>query len=215
MLLIQETRTKKLFCLMGYMAVGKDTIQKEVLKYFDGKVQPVVSTTTRPMRPGEQEGVEYYFISDEEFFRLGGEQAFAETRIYHTKVQENGVEKDAIWKYGIERMELEKNDYLITIVDAEGFKELKEYIGRMRIVPIFISTPIEEIKQRALKRGDLEAEVDRRIASDIERFRDFKVKTVFPIVYNHEGDLDKAVKEVCTIIEKHMKEVESRFQKKK
>ena len=85
----------------------------------------------------------------------------------------------------------------------------------MRIVPIFISTPIEEIKQRALKRGDLEAEVDRRIASDIERFRDFKVKTVFPIVYNHEGDLDKAVKEVCTIIEKHIKEVENRCQKKK
>ena len=136
--MIQETRTKKLFCLMGYMAVGKDTIQKEVLKYFDGKVQPVVSTTTRPMRPGEQEGVEYYFISDEEFFRLGGEQAFAETRIYHTKVQENGVEKDAIWKYGIERMELEKNDYLITIVD--DIKETgSDACGEMEnIIPLYM-----------------------------------------------------------------------------
>ena len=154
----RNVKAKKIFALLGYMGVGKDTILKQVLKDMDD-VKPIISTTTRPMRKGETEGVEYYFIDDTEFFRRGTD--FVEQRIYHTKVKENGVEKDATWRYGIERMELEKDDYLIVIVDSVGYKELKNYVGNNKIVPIFISAPQEELKARALARGDLEAEVDR------------------------------------------------------
>lgn len=56
-----------------------------------------------------------------------------------------------------------KDNYLIVIVDSIGFKELKAYVGNNKIVPIFITAPQEEIKARALARGDLEAEVDRRL----------------------------------------------------
>ena len=131
----RNVRAKKIFALLGYSSVGKDTILKQVLKDMDD-VKPIISTTTRPMRKGETEGVEYYFIDDTEFFRRGTD--FVEQRIYHTKVKENGVEKDATWRYGIERMELEKDDYLIVIVDSIGYKELKDYVGNNKIVPIFI-----------------------------------------------------------------------------
>ena len=200
----RNVRAKKIFALLGYMSVGKDTILKQVLKDMDD-VKPIISTTTRPMRKGETEGVEYYFIDDTEFFRRGTD--FVEQRIYHTKVKENGVEKDATWRYGIERMELEKDDYLIVIVDSVGYKELKNYVGNNKIVPIFISAPQEELKARALARGDLEAEVDRRLKDDYERFMDFRVRTVYHEVKNTNGRLEEAIKEVENIITKHINEV--------
>ena len=201
----RNVKAKKIFALLGYMGVGKDTILKQVLKDMDD-VKPIISTTTRPMRKGETEGVEYYFIDDTEFFRRGTD--FVEQRIYHTKVKENGVEKNATWRYGIERMELEKDDYLIVIVDSVGYKELKNYVGNNKIVPIFISAPQEELKARALARGDLEAEVDRRLKDDYERFLPFRIKTVYHEVKNGEGSLNEAVKEVEGIITKHINEVE-------
>ena len=200
----RNVKAKKIFALLGYMGVGKDTILKQVLKDMDD-VKPIISTTTRPMRKGETEWVEYYFIDDTEFFRRGTD--FVEQRIYHTKVKENGVEKDATWRYGIERAELEKDDYLIVIVDSVGYKELKNYVGNNKIVPIFISAPQEELKARALARGDLEAEVDRRLKDDYERFMDFRVRTVYHEVKNGEGRLEEAIKEVEGIITKHINEV--------
>ena len=200
----RNVKAKKIFALLGYMGVGKDTILKQVLKDIDD-VKPIISTTTRPMRKGETEGVEYYFIDDVEFFRRGTD--FVEQRIYNTKVKENGVEKDATWRYGIERAELEKDDYLIVIVDSVGYKELKNYVGNGKIVPIFISAPQEELKARALARGDLEAEVDRRLKDDYERFMDFRVRTVYHEVKNGEGRLEEAIKEVENIITKHINEV--------
>ena len=200
----RNVKAKKIFALLGYMGVGKDTILKQVLKDMDD-VKPIISTTTRPMRKGETEGVEYYFIDDTEFFRRGTD--FVEQRIYHTKVKENGVEKDTTWRYGIERMELEKDDYLIVIVDSVGYKELKNYVGNNKIVPIFISAPQEELKARALARGDLEVEVDRRLKDDYERFMDFRVRTVYHEVKNTNGRLEEAIKEVEGIITKHINEV--------
>lgn len=200
----RNVKAKKIFALLGYSSVGKDTILKQVLKDMDD-VKPIISTTTRPMRKGETEGVEYYFIDDTEFFRRGTD--FVEQRIYHTKVKENGVEKEATWRYGIERAELEKDDYLIVIVDSVGYKELKNYVGNNKIVPIFISAPQEELKARALARGDLEAEVDRRLKDDYERFMDFRVRTVYHEVKNGEGRLEEAIKEVENIITKHINEV--------
>ena len=200
----RNVKAKKIFALLGYSSVGKDTILKQVLKDMDD-VKPIISTTTRPMRKGETEGVEYYFIDDTEFFRRGTD--FVEQRIYHTKVKENGVEKDATWRYGIERAELEKDDYLIVIVDSVGYKELKNYVGNNKIVPIFISAPQEELKARALARGDLEVEVDRRLKDDYERFMDFRVRTVYHEVKNTNGRLEEAIKEVEGIITKHINEV--------
>ena len=191
---MRNVKAKKIFCLMGFSSSGKDTILKQVLKDIDD-VKPIISTTTRPMRKGETEGVEYYFIDDTEFFRRGTD--FVEQRIYHTKVKENGIE----------RMELEKDDYLIVIVDSVGYKELKNYVGNNKIVPIFISAPQEELRARALARGDLEAEVDRRLKDDYERFMDFRVRTVYHEVKNGEGRLEEAIKEVEGIITKHINEV--------
>ena len=115
----RNVRAKKIFALLGYMGVGKDTLLKQVLKDIDD-VKPIISTTTRPMRKGETEGVEYYFIDDTEFFRRGTD--FVEQRIYHTKVKENGIK--AVEKYKEVKPDLVLMD--ITMPELDGIGALKQ-----------------------------------------------------------------------------------------
>ena len=60
----------KLFVLMGKSATGKDTIYKEILKQKEIKLQTITPYTTRPIREGEQEGVEYHFVSVEQYEKM-------------------------------------------------------------------------------------------------------------------------------------------------
>ena len=61
----EENRMNKLFVLMGKSSTGKDTIFKEVLKNKEVELKTIVPYTTRPIREGEKDGVEYYFVSSE------------------------------------------------------------------------------------------------------------------------------------------------------
>jgi guanylate kinase len=58
-----------LILLSGPSGVGKSTVLKRVLEHFAGRLRLSVSATTRPPRPGEADGVDYYFLSPEEFQR--------------------------------------------------------------------------------------------------------------------------------------------------
>ena len=57
----------KILALFGKSASGKDTIQKWIVSNFPKITNKIVSCTTRPPREGEQEGVDYFFLTDEEF----------------------------------------------------------------------------------------------------------------------------------------------------
>ena len=57
----------KIYCLMGKSASGKDSIYKKILEKAPGRFKTIVSYTTRPIRSGETEGVEYHFVSVPEF----------------------------------------------------------------------------------------------------------------------------------------------------
>ena len=94
-------KVKKIFCIIGYMATGKDTIVTQASKILGDKVKVLVSHTTRPMRKGEKEGREYYFINNKEFLKMKEYGAFVESRKYNTKVEENGKITDATWFYGL------------------------------------------------------------------------------------------------------------------
>ena len=73
---------KRLFCLIGKSGAGKDTVFGELLKRTS--LRPVVTYTTRPMRQGEVNGREYYFVTDETMEKLSSENKIIEKRTYHT-----------------------------------------------------------------------------------------------------------------------------------
>ena len=72
----------KIIAISGFSGAGKDTIAKDIAKLFDLNV--VVSYTTRPRRPNEEEGVEYFFISDNEFCTKLIKNKLLITRCYET-----------------------------------------------------------------------------------------------------------------------------------
>ena len=66
--MIKQKTNGELIIISGTTCAGKDTVVKELLKRNDN-LSLAVSYTSRPIRDGEQEGVDYYFVSPEEFER--------------------------------------------------------------------------------------------------------------------------------------------------
>lgn len=173
---------KKIFCILGYTASGKDSIITEVSKQLSLPI--LVSHTSRPMREGEVEGITYKYV-DNEFFNNNN---FLEKREYSTEY--------GIWKYGLHEDELKDKPYSLFIVDSTGYKELQNKLGEDKLISIFIETDINILKERQAQRGDCPKEFSRRINDDIRRFTGF---TSDYIVYNNET-LEKSIQSVKDII---------------
>lgn len=155
---------KKKLILLGKSASGKDTLCK-LLKERGLKMG--VSHTTRPMRSHEIDGIDYHFISLDEFEKLESENFFIES------------EKFREWKYGRSQTEIEKADMLILTVS--GVSTLIKKFGRENfyIVETKCSTPTRV--RRSLERGDERNEIHRRLAADQIDFsahRDFQVDEI-------------------------------------
>ena len=74
----------KIICLMGKSSTGKDTIFKRLLEDDTLELKTIVPYTTRPIRVGERDGVEYFFTDEEGFQRLKDRGKIIEAREYHT-----------------------------------------------------------------------------------------------------------------------------------
>ena len=74
----------KIFYIMGKSSSGKDTIYKRLLECEDIPFHKIVMYTTRPIRQGEQDGVEYFFVSDKQRQELEDAGKIIELRSYNT-----------------------------------------------------------------------------------------------------------------------------------
>ncbi len=176
-------KNNKIVVLCGKSSSGKDTIMKLVLEVFKGDIHPVVSDTTRPMRDGETNGVEYNFLTPTEFAQHKKMGGYLESRSYNTI--ENG--EKAVWEYGTscDAIDLDKHNY-ITIVDLDGLEAIKNRFGR-RVVTIYIEVDDKVREKRAKSRGSFDqAEWDRRLKSDNDVFSESNVhNAVDHIMPNH------------------------------
>lgn len=165
----------KIYCIMGKSSSGKDTIFKMLLQEERLRLATIVSYTTRPIRAGEQNGVEYIFCDDGEAEALERAGKVIELRTYHT------VHGD--WKYFTVddgQVQLDKQDYLI-IGTLESFLKIREYYGREKVIPIYIEVEDGVRLQRALERERSQdapkyAEMCRRFLADEEDFSEEKIK---------------------------------------
>jgi guanylate kinase len=124
------------YLIVGATCAGKDKIAGYIAdEVEDFKI--IRSTTSRPIRPGEKNGVEYYFVSDEGFRKIMDEDGFIEYRVYHTVV--NDI-KDT-WYYGLEKKNVADThtDYIV-VMDYKGAEEFMEYFGRETWVLIYVKS---------------------------------------------------------------------------
>ncbi len=158
----------KIYYIMGKSSSGKDTIFKAVKNRFP-RFQTVALYTTRPAREGEQDGVEYFFVSEDKLGRYVREGKAIELRTYNTV--------HGAWKYATiddGQINLTKSDYLM-MGTLESYGKIKKYYGEENIAPIYIEVEDGERLARALLRERQQerpryAEMCRRFLADSEDF---------------------------------------------
>ena len=184
----------KIFYIMGKSASGKDTIYKELIEKIP-KFHSIVPYTTRPMREGEKDGVEYFFVDQERFDEMMDEEKIIEFRSYNTKC--------GIWTYFTAddgQIELWQYDYLV-IGTIESYYALKEYFGDDVMVPLYIEVEdgirLERAIQREKKQKEPKyTELCRRFIADSKDFSEENIKKSKIEKRFQTIELDKCVDEI-------------------
>ena len=175
--------------LCGKSGSGKDTIAGEILRKYSEDSKRLVSHTSRPMRDGEENGREYYFVPKESFLEGIKASNFIEYRSYNTTV--NGVPDE--WYYGTQKFE-KTNDgtLLVAIKDLEGAKVLKDYCEEIgeHCECILVEVPDKLREDRAKLRGSFDqTEWDRRLKADAIDFSEEKKRSVVDKVILNDGSM--------------------------
>ncbi len=180
----------KLIVISAPSGTGKTSVIKEILKRNQDKLIFSVSATTRKKRSNEIDGVDYYFLTEEEFKR---------------KIENNEfIEWEQIYGdfYGTPKSEIDRaikeNKHILFELDVNGSLKLKKLYPEAHL--IFIVPPgIEELENRLRKRNtetpeSFQKRIERaKMELEMANYFDYEVK-------NYE--LDKAIEEVNRIIQK-------------
>lgn len=159
--------------LLGKSGCGKDTILRELVKQYG--FQKIVSDTTRPVREGEIDGVDYTFIDNDEFVRRIKDNEYVEYRTYDTFVDG----QPAAWYYGCPVADYASNANHVVIFDVDGTVDFVKYVGKENCVVCEITVSREVRRARAEKRGSFdESEWAIRETDDYVRFAKSKTDGV-------------------------------------
>jgi len=131
----------KVLVLSGPSGCGKSSLINEILKE-EKNIYFSISTTTREIRDGEQEGVNYHYISKEQFEQEIEEGAFLEWAEVHGNYY--GTSLKPIYKA------IEENKLVILDIDVQGHAIVKTKFPRI-LTSVFLTTPSEEELQRRLE----------------------------------------------------------------
>lgn len=190
----------KIIYLMGKSSSGKDTIFKELLKSGTVVLETIVPYTTRPIRAGEQNGVEYYFTDEEGFQSLMEQGKVIEERAYHTF--------HGLWRYFTVddgQIQLDKHNYVM-IGTLEAYLKMKEYFGGEKLLPVLIELDDGVRLQRALDREKEQKfpkyeEMCRRFLADSADFADEKIREAEINRKFYNDDLKHCLQEIIDYIQ--------------
>ena len=183
---------KNILILNGKSSSGKDSILRKLVSDYD--YLPIISVTSRPMRIGEKDGVDYLFETKENFLKLIKNDRLIEYRTYNTLL--NGVSD--CWYYGLMKHVLDDNKKYVVILDIQGTKDFISYYGKDKCEVIYVDCPSEIRKERAMKRGSFDlTEWERRSKCDeVDFSEDKRMGVVDRVVQNWDISLDDVVKEI-------------------
>jgi guanylate kinase len=173
--------------ITGQSGAGKGTLIKRLLEAFP-ELRLAVSATTRARRPGETEGVHYYFISDEDFDRRLAAGEFLE---YHEFPwgQRSGTLYSEIARVN------DEGRICVLELETEGALRVSERIPNA--VTVFITAPIDELERRLRERATESAgEIEERLRVAQEQL---EVAPRFDRVIEND-DLSRAVGELTDLV---------------
>jgi guanylate kinase len=175
------------FVITGQSGAGKGTLIERLLRDFP-QLQLAVSATTRARRPGEIDGVHYYFISDDEFDRRLAAGEFVEHHAFPWG-QRSGTLVSEIQRIA------DAGNACVLELETEGALNVAE--RESRAVTIFVTAPIEELERRLRERATESAgEIGERLRVAREQLEiadrfDYRVEN---------DDLERASAELAGIV---------------
>ena len=184
---------------MGKSASGKDKIYSRIAENEELGLKKLILYTTRPIRNGERNGREYYFVDNDKLKEMRRSGCLIEAREYHTI--------HGIWTYFTAddgQVNLQKYDYL-GIGTLESYTKLKKYYGEQDVCPVYIQVEDGERLTRALNREKEQEtpryeEMCRRFLADQSDFSEENILKAGIWKRFENADLDKCVEEIINYI---------------
>ena len=179
--------TGAILVLSGPSGAGKSSLINKIVDHI-GPHYFSISTTTRPMREGEVEGVHYYFVSEESFKEDIEEEQFLEYATVHGNYYGTSIKpvKEA----------LKEGKLVIFDIDVQGHDAVQNRLGDIT-TSVFVTTPsLKELKKRLDGRGTDEAEIiEKRIhmaKREVQRISEYDYLII-------NDDLDEAADYLVSI----------------
>ena len=184
-----------LVILSGVSGAGKDTIKKELMKRMEN-IDTLPSFTSRQIRPGEEEGVQYHFISKSEFEDKIKKGDFYEFDLHHGNYY--GTSRELL------NNKIKKGKIIVKDIEVNGTENLLKLLKNdTKIVTIFIKVEKEELKRRLIERGDNIQDIEVRLSR--MNYEESKINLYDYVIKNDE--FEKTVQIIMTII-KNEKRIE-------
>jgi guanylate kinase len=179
---------RPVFVITGPSGAGKGTLIKGLLERIAG-LEVAVSATTRPQRPGEADGREYWFLTDEEFTRRVADGEFLEWVPYVSGR-----------RYGTLRSEIDRiaadDQVCVLELELEGALRVQEEVRGS--VTVFIAADVDELERRLRDRAtESTGEIGERIElarEQLERAHEFRYMV-------RNDDIERATAALAAIVE--------------
>jgi guanylate kinase len=154
-----------LLVLAGPAGSGKTTLCERMVEEVPG-FSRVVTSTTREPRPGEVNGRDYHFFTDEEFDQRLAADAFLEWALVHRKHRYGTLASSVLDP-------LAAGQSLIINVDVQGVENFRgaaenNPLLARHLATVYVDVPIDELRVRLTGRGDSEAEIERRMVTAVK-----------------------------------------------
>lgn len=183
-----------IYVLCGPSAAGKDKLCNMLLSRTN--LQKLVSTTTRPPRDGEVEGVDYRFVDEDSFKKLIEENKLVEYVEYNP---DNN--KDVVWYYGTQNDIIEEDKDYICIKTIDGARALIKEFGKNNVIVIIITASRSVRAARAVQRnGAKPKDWVKRMDYDDKMFSRKNLRGVCDIMISNDGDVELTYEELWTVM---------------
>ncbi|KAF8038088.1 hypothetical protein BT93_B0827 [Corymbia citriodora subsp. variegata] len=177
--------------ISGPSGVGKDAVIKRLREVRDS-LHFVVTATSRPMRPGEVDGKDYYFVTKEEFLSMVEKDELLEYALVYGDYK--GIPKQQIREY------MAKGFDIVLRVDIQGAETLRRVLGQSAVFIFLVAESELALVQRLINRKtETKESLLVRIATAREEVR--HINKFDYVVVNEEGQLENAVKLMESIID--------------
>lgn len=189
----------KIVYLMGKSSSGKDTIFKRLLADESLGLKTIVPYTTRPIRSGERNGLEYFFTDEEGYQRLKEKGRIIEERAYQTF--------HGLWRYFTiddDQIRWDGQNYIM-IGTLQAYLKMKDYFGEDKMLPVMIELDDGVRLERALRRERKQLqpryeEMCRRFLADSEDFSEERIQEADIRRRFRNDDLEKCLAEISAYI---------------